>query len=185
MSIQELLAVIPPPETPLEVGDMKRWAEIERRLGIVFPSDYYELVSRYGSGYFPGASDLHFYNPFSESYTGKIEIDFLGLQTTIRDLADSNEESEYEAYPHSPGLFPFGGNSNGYTFFWLVDKDDPPDKWRIVTSTHEGWFVDWHHKLQRTTLTITTFLAMHLQKQLGDLAEETFNDSIFFKPKTW
>jgi hypothetical protein len=59
MAIEELLALIPPPENPIDgSGD---WSEAERELGVTFPSDFKELIRRYGTGRF--YSDLRIANP--------------------------------------------------------------------------------------------------------------------------
>ena len=52
MSVEELMAIVSPPNVPLCVGDPNKWPDIERELGIVLPSDYREFVSRYGVGVF-------------------------------------------------------------------------------------------------------------------------------------
>jgi hypothetical protein len=71
MSINELAAIVPPPDRPLEVGDPKQWAEIEQKLGLVFPTDYLEFTLHYGSGYFyEGCVSVH--NPFSSMYLNKL-----------------------------------------------------------------------------------------------------------------
>ena len=52
MSIQELTAVIPPPNQPSEAGKPQNWLAIQKALGLKLPDDLRDFGMRYETGRF-------------------------------------------------------------------------------------------------------------------------------------
>ncbi len=79
-SVEELLTLIPPPSAPSYAeGD---WEGAEAQMGIVFPSDFKQLISAYGSGEILG--ELRIFNPLTAGGRKSI-ADNLEVLADIRD----------------------------------------------------------------------------------------------------
>lgn len=125
MAIEELIACIPPPENPRDTeGD---WAAVEATLDIHFPSDFRQLVSRYGTGeFFEGLLILNPLNPWCRGQIAKTLSNFCVMRKAM--------ELSLRLYPETSGLFPWGHDSNGNNFFWLTEGN--PDDWPVVQVGH-------------------------------------------------
>jgi hypothetical protein len=66
MAIEDLLAVCPAPDRPIQVGSIRDLEAIEQQLGTRLPADYLDFALRYGSGSFVGTF-LHIWNPFADN----------------------------------------------------------------------------------------------------------------------
>jgi hypothetical protein len=172
MPIEDLGAFVKAPSSPLEVGSEAGWREVEERLNVVFPTDYYDLCARYGSGGFRDGY-LQIRNPWSLTYLDALEVELVRLREIVDVQKQLFGSSPYLVYPDLPGLFPWGNDDNGYTYCWLLE--DEPEDWPIVTSSEEFDMREWN-------MSMTTFLAKHLRKELGGLGEEVFPDEINFVP---
>jgi len=174
MSIQELTAIVSPPDKPLEVSSPDIVENVKAKFGIAFPNDLYDICSTYGSGWFMG---IQIYNLFSLAYCDLVEQ---GLQC-FRELKETEGDSAipYSLYPNRPGLFPCGEEENGGHLFWLVDGT--PESWPLVLF---GSIFEW----ERHQLSISTFLAKSFKKELSciwwdrDWQEEEFS-TIWFRPE--
>jgi len=128
MSINNLLAVLPPPTTPNEVGAGKQWPMID---GMFFPSDYVEFINVYGSGRI--ADFLVVFNPFSQN----VDINFFDqLRFVVGDFNDLVvSDSDYcncPLYPVENGLIPVGVTDNGDYIFWVVTSKQNSDEWQVA-----------------------------------------------------
>jgi hypothetical protein len=150
MAIKSLTTLIAPPEKPLEVEG--NWQEAEKALGIEFPTDFRELIERYGTGEFDLQS-LLVSNPLSEA--GRKEI-ARGLWT-LEQLRDALELT-WSIHPERPGYLPWGKDSNGNIFCWWTQGE--PDNWPIVQLGHN----DEEHP-QRAEVDITTFLVNYARNK--------------------
>ena len=65
MSLATINSLVPPPESPVEVGTKAGWKEVEMKLGLKLPADYRKFIDTYGSGLF--ADFYIIYNPFAAS----------------------------------------------------------------------------------------------------------------------
>ena len=167
-SLQELLALIPSPTTPKNTeGD---WEEIEAQMGIVFPTDYKELIATYGSGEI--LSDLRLYNPLTED--GR-----KGIANDLDRLEQSREACEYlwAIHPEESGMLPWGHDSNGNFFCWLTTGD--PDNWSTAQLGHGAEEPD------SDDVNITTFLFNYARNQYPEmLGGLTFEESAYtFSPR--
>lgn len=153
MAIDELIGVVAPPSSPLNVGSVADMARIEDSIGTKLPSDYWDYVIQYGSGRFLTSNfDFVVYNPFADNYNRGVELDLDMLQT-IRDL-------NYAIHPFRPGLFPWGGDVNGNTLFWETRGE--PEEWPIVLCPETGLNGDF----EKFNVSITSFLAGVIQRSI-------------------
>src|SRR5262245_9764620 len=119
MAIENLKAFIPPPESPIQnSGD---WSAVEYELGVVFPSDFKDLIRVYGTGAFYGRLAIE--NPLRKWGRDGIR-EYLSAYHELRDAC----EYSFPLFPESPGLLPWGGDSNGHLYCWWTDG--APDVWQ-------------------------------------------------------
>jgi len=159
MSIEELTAIIPPPETPTEVPDDPDWGSIEIELGVSLPEDYKAFVVTYGSGLLGNFIRIH--NPFSASEYTALVPSVRRVSEIYREIKQSEGEDAvpFGIYPESPGLFVFGNDENGNFLFWLTEGE--PDQWSCLIG--EGRGADW----DRYDMPMTTFLAKALKDEIS------------------
>ena len=165
MSISDLTAVVPPPESPDESGSHQEFRQIEQKMGVTLPTDYRELTIRYGSGWFLDGY-LSFANPF------------------VLDLVANNEalgrcQYNYEwgsvpwpPYPAEPGLLGIGGNENGNDVHFLVDGE--PDSWPIIVVAHGAG----RNEFERWDVPLGTFLANALLNKFETAAVHACNEPV-------
>ncbi len=114
MSIDALVALVPPPAVPVDAE--ADWPSVEAVLGVSLPADYKELITRYGSGEF---CDL--VHPLTADGLLSRGLDALEIE---RELAD--EDAPYPLHPEPGGLLPWGTTSNGHLLCWRTDD------WTVV-----------------------------------------------------
>src|SRR4051794_25924945 len=114
MAIEELVAVLPPPSQPLEVGSLEQWKQVEATLHMQFPPDLYDFCVQYGSGLIAG---ITVYNPFSPAYESAVNRMLAIFRGLRNDLSEGSVP--FPLFPERPGLFPVGKEDNGGTMFWL------------------------------------------------------------------
>jgi hypothetical protein len=115
MAIEELVAVVAPPSTPLESGNEKAWLKLEKKLRVALPSDLCVCVLRFGTGSFCRGL-VEVYSPFSIEYPAilRTELDML------RGAVKGGLPVPYPIYPAAHGLFPWGRDENGGAMYWLM-----------------------------------------------------------------
>ncbi|HEY2082197.1 MAG TPA: hypothetical protein VGI88_05385, partial [Verrucomicrobiae bacterium] len=120
MALDELKAIVRPPQRPSEVGDFAAWREIESKIGLILPSDYKGFVFTYGTGLF--ARFYRIYNPFSLS---KFMALHPSIQRTCAGIGEIKRawpaQVPYAIYPSVPGLLPWGNDENGNDYYWLTN----------------------------------------------------------------
>ena len=161
MPIDALLRLVPPPPKPTEVASLKKWRDIERKLGTKLPSDYREFVFAYGTGLFAGFYRV--YNPFAASEY----IALLPQVQTVCEMERDFKEREpdlvpYPIYPDPGGLLPWGNDENGNYYFWLTEGE--PDEWAVAQNGVRGKGYSTH------PCSMTEFLTRVLQKKIKALA---------------
>ncbi|MCA9070123.1 MAG: SMI1/KNR4 family protein [Planctomycetaceae bacterium] len=125
MAIDDLTSFIPPPSSPIQTsGD---WSVAEQDLGVVFPSDFKDLIQTYGTGEFFG--NLGIENPLREWGRDGIR-DRLERYRELREAC----EWSFPLFPESPGLLPWGSDDNGHLYCWWTEGQ--PDDWSIVQLFH-------------------------------------------------
>ena len=136
MSIDKLVAVLPPPASPRETrGD---WAAVEAELGTPLPRDYKAYIETYGTG-----SINHFLwpcSPFSANPN-------LRLQDEIRDQLEGLRGTREKfpdmwpipLFPEKGGFLPWGKTDNGDVLHWVTEG--APDEWTVaVTAARDPEF---------------------------------------------
>jgi len=160
MSIQELTALIPPPENPLEIGTDEQWTAMQKELNLELPTDFRDLGMTYGSGGFWGEESglVNIYQPFACDFRENVELHKMFL-------SDEREENAswipYAVYPEPGGLLVWGGDDNGNGLYWLTEGD--PDKWPILVQSHGD---DPSEQWEQFDGPMTSFLAKAFTRQI-------------------
>ncbi|MEX0716420.1 MAG: hypothetical protein WD066_07535 [Planctomycetaceae bacterium] len=162
MSIEELMAVVAPPERPEEAGTPDVWDRHQQSLGIRLPSDLIEFSRVYGTGVFRDEGfSIWVMNPASVGYCTDVEEELALLREARTDAEMSGhlERFPYRVHPERPGVFPCAADLNGNQLLWIVDGD--PDTWRIaVRSPRGGDFEETHPG------PLTSFLAAAFRREI-------------------
>jgi hypothetical protein len=157
--IEDLVALAPPPASPIDAGSPDQWEEIEQRLGKTLPSDYKQIVNLYGTGTF---NDLFYiFNPFSnvEQFNLMWQAGLPGSLTAHEDLGrvypigsnleelqafaiDDRDLCPYPVYPEPGGLLPLGGTSNAGHTYWLTEGNT--EEWPLVLLPRGFQLVEQH-----------------------------------------
>lgn len=126
MSIDELIAVCPPPDVPLHArGD---WAAVEARLGPL-PADYKALIETYGSGRFGELMPLDPFDPNENVELVRVARMILdGDRETRRSFPEHLEG--LPLHPEPGGLLPWAVHGNGGFVYWRMHG--PPDRWPVM-----------------------------------------------------
>ena len=169
MSATELAACCPPPLTPFSVPGVGDWERVEASLGIRFPLDYKESLSRYGSGGF--GDFLYLLNPFflKEGYAYTQQVS--GMLEAYRALKEITPAAlPYSCHPEPGGLYPAAVTDNGDVLYWVTAAS--PDDWPVViyNSRH------WRHEEVPLSLTalLTAWLAGSLSTRILPKCQPTF-----------
>jgi hypothetical protein len=77
MSVAELMAVVPPPAQPRDIGDLTAWSAAEASIGTRLPTDFRDFVLRYGTGVFndPGRLCIFPRNPLAPGFDARFRSD--------------------------------------------------------------------------------------------------------------
>ena len=127
MALAELMAVVPPPEKPLNSGTSEEWAAAETVLGTRLPGDFREFCTRYGTGVFndPGRLRIDIRNPLSPELHQIIRADrdmLFGLREEL-----GRKYIPYPIFPEKGGLLLWAIDDIAGMLFWLTEG--PPDEW--------------------------------------------------------
>lgn len=173
MAINELLDIVKPPEHPVEIGDFPTWRAFEKRMGLEFPKDWYDLVVAYGSGWFGGAYELEVINPFAREFPEILSAELEILQDVEHYDAGGDL---YPVYPARPGLFTWGRDANGYRLHWYTDGS--PNEWPIVVT------IAREEDAGEYRMSMTTFLAEAFKGEIQEpLRYEPMVNGIFVPAK--
>jgi hypothetical protein len=136
-AIEDLAALAPPPAEPR--GANGDWGQVEAALGLGLPTDFKQLVSRYGLGQFAGF--ITPLTPFAER--DLLVPNALRLLERERAFRDANpDKSPYPFYPEPGGLLEWAGTDNGDSLYWPTDGE--PDTWTTVVWNPRSWRYDAH-----------------------------------------
>jgi hypothetical protein len=151
MAIDELTALVAPPESPSEVPERPGWKAIEKRLGVHLPSDYKEYVTTYGSGLL--GNFIIVASPFS-AHEGVELFSVIEMSCTALRERKENEGEEgvpFAIFPEESGLLPWGGDENGNGLYWLTEG--APDHWPCLVGAGRD------RRWQRFDMPMSSFLA--------------------------
>jgi hypothetical protein len=117
MVIDELLEVLPVPDSPVETGRGKDWGVVTDLFGAPLPTDYMIFIERYGSGQI--GRWLTVFNPFSSNTHLSLRDQFFrilsGLNATKKEFPKS---CPFPLLFEPDGLLPWGISIDGDIFFW-------------------------------------------------------------------
>ncbi len=124
MTIERLLAAVPPPAAPVEAYD-GLWEPIEADLGTRLPQDYKDFVRLYGEGEFMEFLGIH----VPQSWSPYVRL-LSEARATARIFGSFEEELPYSLWPTAGGLLAFGKTDFGDYLFWLTRG--APEDWTVV-----------------------------------------------------
>jgi hypothetical protein len=126
MSLRALIEVCPPPARPkFASGD---WTRVTSVLGPI-PSDYRQLIERYGSGAF--ARRVTIFNPFDPNpYVELVASAMRALEADRATRHEFPDDFQFPLYPEPGGILPWAVTDAGDTLYWM--EAGPPDAWPIV-----------------------------------------------------
>jgi hypothetical protein len=179
MSVQELLAVVPPPADPIDIGNADIIQSVQRSLGVALPSDLLDLSRAYGTGVFKDSNRLTFwvYNPFADAYLEKI-TEASDIMREVKEM--EGDEFPQEVWPKVPGLLPCCSDDNGCEI--LFHTIGHPDSWPLILRAPRTPYYE------QVDLPLSTFLAKVISRQIrcylwADQPGEIpfFSDPVSFK----
>ena len=124
--LSRLTSLIPPPETPVDVGPPERRSVVEDSLGLALPDDLFEVARVYGSGEFRTdeySLVLSIANPCSRFFVRTVKA-------TRKKLAGF--WAGYDVYPDKPGLLPCGTGEGPRDLYFYTEGT--PNRWPLLTS---------------------------------------------------
>ncbi|HYH68605.1 MAG TPA: SMI1/KNR4 family protein [Urbifossiella sp.] len=157
MPIKHLLALIAPPPTP--VSNEGDWGAAEIVVGAKYPTDFRDLIGRYGSGaFFQG--HLTVYNPLTLEGLAWIKK----LERILRPKRERLNPLPLAVHPDTPGLLVWGGDENGNCYAWYTKGK--LDKWPVVVLEH-----GYDSRPLELTTDITGFLAGYATDKFAQLVQ--------------
>lgn len=201
-SMNKLMQLVTPPEEPQYTGDEKSRAEVNKKLGVNLPEDYFELLKIYGAGQFCGWVNV--FNPFigadepgwylnlydnikdeRRNYTyspksyASIKAMFKNAPTVKyyeeKQFAESGAAGEgypFDFYPKEGGLIPWGNCEEAAVLYWKMNEG----KWTIVVYGEDEYYYEYD-------MTMTEFLYDLLSKQITNpLFEDIFSGGELSSP---
>jgi len=164
MSIEQLVAVAPPPQNPVFTGTRGTWQSVEEEIGIPLPTDYKQLVNIYGLGYFGGY--ICPLNPFLPPLP---PLSLYRLQSVIADLDQSKEylgSNKAEnvpplpVYPEDHGVLPWGVDDNRGLQCWRTYRSN--QFWPLLILDY-----DWSEEYLTFSMSATDFLTNWLTDKIS------------------
>lgn len=175
--LRKFVALIPPPQRPVEVGSPQQRRRIEKKLGLALPDDLFEFVSLYGSGAFGTEQFSHVisvYNPFSRFYFKVIDDhrrDHKG------DLAKDTHGKSHPFFPTPGGLFPCATGEADRELYYLTKGE--PNRWPLFACLVSFDFEEFR-------MGVAEFLYKMFQGSLQSLGDADFfrenQGKFFFEP---
>lgn len=126
MSIERLMAVVPPPAAPSETF-RGPWEPVEAWIGQALPPDYKDFVRTYGGGSFFRDTVL-IYVPGATLLGARLESQVPLICRTFVEVG--HDGLPYRAWPEVDGLVPVGSTNCGDDIFWLPNGE--PSTWKVV-----------------------------------------------------
>jgi len=164
---ERLINLAPTPSNLIEPGHTEAWPDIEAEFGTGLPTDFKEIIDRYGVGRF--GNYIYLFNPFGSNqptykqWAGDLLQDYLTHQTKWPDLTAS-----FSAFPEPGGLLPWGYTKNASWLLWKTVGE--PDQWPLVLLDAD--LTKWASEYE---MTISTFLSEWL---LENVIVEFFPDDL-------
>ncbi|GAA4086327.1 SMI1/KNR4 family protein [Streptomyces shaanxiensis] len=152
-ALARLTDVVPPPSEPRNTD----WDAAERRLGVVLPTDYKELIRTYGGSNWDDY--LYLLDPGCPNDNYDL-VEWEDQQTEALEGLWEFEKRPAELADAGSRVIPWATTDNGECLYWLVRAGRNPDEWTVMVNEARG--DRWEH----FPMNCTEFLAAVLQ---GDL----------------
>jgi hypothetical protein len=165
MPLDDLLAVCPPPPTPVNPPTPEQWNELETLVGQALPPDYKAFLARYGSGGFGSFEDANTFfdlayvlspgQPPDRSSLNAIPL-MIELTKTIADIrAKWPALVPSPVWPEPGGLLYAGGTTTEHSIYWKTAGK--ADAWTCAVSDYgcDNWF-EWNDDLTSLLAAIAT-----------------------------
>lgn len=189
--MNNLIQLISPPTDPQFTGDEKSRMEVNEKLGIVLPDDYFSFLKIYGAGQF--CEWINVFNPF-------INVEYLNLfyrieserniykyskeamesdqmrnnpkvkqfkEQYLKECGASGAGYPFGFFPDKGGLIPWGDCEEAAVLFWKMNKG----KWTIVVYGEEEYYYEYD-------MTMTEFLYNLLSMQIQNPIFEGLDFSV-------
>jgi hypothetical protein len=157
LALKDIVAVVPPPPKPLEIGGPEVWKTVEHELGVKLPTDYKQFVLAYGTGII--GDFLMVVTPYAKSQYLNLVLVVKALSAINRELKESEgDRFPFSIFPDSHGLLPWGKDQNGNGYYWLTKGK--PNQWPVVVRAARD------PRWQQVAYSMTTFLAKALQREI-------------------
>ncbi len=157
MVIDELIKVLPPPDSPSEGGTGLDWGAVTARLGEPLPTDYMQFIEKYGSGTINGL--IRVLNPFSSADHINFWTQMQALLAAFRALrAEDEDDCPYPLMYEPGGLLPWGVSLDGDVYFW--ETTGLSGKWTVVVSCRDSG------DFEEFAMPMTRFLARAIKGEI-------------------
>ena len=174
MSVQELIAVLPPPAEPRETqGD---WAKVEAEIGTALPADFKDYIARYGTGVV--CDFLWPLNPFAANDNINLLTEIRFQLETLRATREKfPKRFTYAIFPEPGGYLPWGRSENGDVMHWKTVG--APDEWTVAVTDARA--PEWEEFAE----SMTGFLAKLLKREIvcSIFPDDFLDDGPTFTPK--
>jgi hypothetical protein len=166
MALDDLLVICPPPATPEFIPTAAQWAELEKLVGHVLPSDYKAFLARYGTGGFGSYEDPTSFFDLVKVVSPGYPADRRGLNAIpfmmelTKTIGDIRREFAHRvpvpAWPEPGGLLFVGGTTTLHSIYWRTVGDDA-DAWTCDVCDYgcDKWF-HWDGDLTSLLAAIAT-----------------------------
>ena len=152
MSIERVMELMPVPDHVYENNSID-WELIEGRINAVFPADFKDFVSSYGTGVI--GNFVWVINPFSSN--NNLNID--KLEYIIESYMYMKREFPDQYTRNGSNILPWAVTDNGDSFVWIRNGDDP-DRWVVMIHSHD------QGEEEETGFTAMEFLVALLEQRI-------------------
>jgi hypothetical protein len=129
-AFEQLTALVPPPDPPVDPPSASRIADIESRINLTLPDDFKQIVRAYGAGQWQSffcLFDLSLDSAFddwrspADRTAGTMELQ-LPYMRMCREVAGECglDDWDFPIFPEAGGLLPWAVTENGGCLFWLT-----------------------------------------------------------------
>ncbi len=136
MTIDRLIEVMPPPQSPVDLGTSIDWASIEQQVGLPLPTDYKEFIATYGTGSICGF--LWVFNPFTKNRFLNFAEAIKNFHFARKELSGLSGVPPYPKWPSAGEILPWGVTDNGDELYWRIRG--APNDWSIYV-TDSDWAI--------------------------------------------
>ncbi|WP_233224309.1 SMI1/KNR4 family protein [Amycolatopsis sp. BJA-103] len=114
------------------------WTTVERELGTPLPGDYKELLTRFPAGGFRGVIEISNPGQSAEECANVKRHNHQMLGFFGDEDLGYLRGVTYRLFPEPGGLYPWGNDGAGGTFWWITGPADP-DEWPVVYHDRDAW----------------------------------------------